>query len=246
MLPGGTDPYRRLGIHMAYWFVPRIASDSNIRDTYMAPGGRQIMRRSHNPTETQAYFVLREESEEASTVHRESAERQQAFWADRFRDAGWQTERFVAGMRTSPFFYSQEIVQVRTDTWSKGRVVLAGDAAHCASPYSGMGISGGLVGAHVLAGKLNRHPHDLPTALANYDAVLRPFVDKIQAEVNPRILRLGMPMTQRAITAFQSATAVACFLRVPDLVARYSKEDRGGDWQLPQNPAPLGVSRLGL
>ncbi|WP_328580780.1 FAD-dependent monooxygenase [Streptomyces sp. NBC_00370] len=246
MLPEGTDPYRRLGIHMAYWFVPRIASDSNIRDTYMAPGGRQIMRRSHNPTETQAYFVLREESEEASAVHRESAERQQAFWADRFRDAGWQTERFVAGMRTSPFFYSQEIVQVRTDTWSKGRVVLAGDAAHCASPYSGMGISGGLVGAHVLAGELNRHPHDLPTALANYDAVLRPFVDKIQAEVNPRIPRLGMPMTQRAITAFQSATAVACFLRVPDLVARYSKEDRGGDWQLPQNPAPLGVSRLGL
>lgn len=246
MLPEGTDPYRRLGIHMAYWFVPRIASDSNIRDTYMAPGGRQIMRRSHNPTETQAYFVLREESDEASAVHRESAERQQAFWADRFRDAGWQTERFVAGMRTSPFFYSQEIVQVRTDTWSKGRVVLAGDAAHCASPYSGMGISGGLVGAHVLAGEINRHPHDLPTALANYDAVLRPFVDKIQAEVNPRILRLGMPMTQRAITAFQSATAVACFLRVPDLVARYSKEDRGGDWQLPQNPAPLGVSRLGL
>lgn len=62
---------------------------------------------------------------------------------------------------TSPFFYSQEIVQVRTDTWSKGRVVLAGDAAHCASPYSGMGTSGGLVG------EINRHSGDLPTALAN-------------------------------------------------------------------------------
>ncbi|QDQ09935.1 FAD-dependent monooxygenase [Streptomyces spectabilis] len=234
ILPEGFDPYWRVGIHMAYWFVPRIDSDSDIRDTYMVPGGRQIMRRSHNPTQTQVYFVLREASEEASAIHREPVERQQGFWACRFRDAGWQTERFIEGMRTSPFFYSQEIAQVRTDTWSKGRVVLAGDAAHCASPYSGMGISGGLVGAHVLADEINRHPDDLPTALANYDTVLRPFVNHIQAEVNPRLLRLGMPMTQPAINVFHTVTALACFLRIPDLVARRSKEDRGGDWQLPR------------
>ncbi|MFE7992660.1 FAD-dependent monooxygenase [Streptomyces shenzhenensis] len=241
ILPAGFDPYWRVGIHMAYWFVPRIASDSNIRDTYMVPGGRQIMRRSHNPTETQVYFVIREESEEASAIHRAPVERRQEFWASRFRDAGWQTERFIEGMKTSPFFYSQEIVQVRTDTWSKGRVVLAGDAAHCASPYSGMGISGGLVGAYVLAGEINRHPGDLPTALANYDTVLRPFVDEIQGEVNPRLLRLGMPMTQRAIDAFQAATALASFLHVPELAARFSKEDRGGSWQLPENPAPISA-----
>lgn len=233
ILPEGFDPYWRVGIHMAYWFVPRIDSDSNIRDTYMVPGGRQIMRRSHNPAETQVYFVMREESEEASAIHREPVERQQEFWASRFRDAGWQTERFIEGMRTSPFFYSQEVAQVRTDTWSRGRVVLAGDAAHCASPYSGMGISGGLVGAYVLADEINQHPDDLPTALANYDTVLRPFVDEIQAEVNPRLLRLGMPMTQRAINAFQTVTALACALRIPDLVARWSKADRGGNWQLP-------------
>ncbi|WP_328661197.1 FAD-dependent monooxygenase [Streptomyces sp. NBC_00334] len=136
LLPEGADPYWRVGIHMAYWFVPRIASDSSIRDTYMVPGGRQIMRRSHNATETQVYFVLREESAKASAIHRAPVEQQQKFWADRFRDAGWQTGRFIEGMQDSPFFYSQEIVQVRTDRWYKGRVVLAGDAAHCASPYS--------------------------------------------------------------------------------------------------------------
>ncbi|MFJ6621501.1 FAD-dependent monooxygenase [Kitasatospora sp. NPDC091335] len=238
ILPEGADPYWRVGIHMAYWFVPRTDSDSDIRDTYMVPGGRQIMRRSHNPTETQVHFVLREESEEASAVHREPVERQQAFWAGRFRDAGWQTERFTAGMGSSPFFHSQEVVQVRTGTWSEGRVVLAGDAAHCASPYSGMGVSGGLVGAHVLADEINRHPDDLPTALANYDTVLRPFVDRIQAEVSPRLLRLGLPMTRRAIEAFQAATALASFLHIPDLVARRSKEERGGDWQLPGPARP--------
>lgn len=241
LLPADFDPYWRVGIHMAYWFVPRIASDSNIRDTYMVPGGRQIMRRSHNPTETQVYFVLREDLAEATAIHRAPVEQQQEFWAGRFRDAGWQTERFIEGMRTSPFFYSQEIAQVRTDTWSKGRVVLAGDAAHCASPYSGMGISGGLVGAYVLAGEINRHAHDLPTALANYDRVLRPFVNEIQAEVNPRLLRVGMPMNRHAISAFHSATALACFFRIPDLVASFSKEDRGGDWQLPAYAVPVAA-----
>lgn len=239
LLPEGFDPYWRVGIHMAYWFVPRIASDSNIRDTYMVPGGRQIMRRSHNATETQVYFVMREESADASAIHRAPVEQQQKFWADRFSDAGWQTERFVEGMKRSPFFYSQEIAQVRTDTWSKGRVVLAGDAAHCASPYSGMGISGGLVGAYVLAGEVNRHADDLPSALANYDRVLRPFVNEIQAEVNPRLLRVGMPMNQHAISAFQTTTALACFFRIPGLIARFSKEDRGGDWQLPAYPVPV-------
>lgn len=239
LLPEGFDPYWRVGIHMAYWFVPRIASDSNIRDTYMVPGGRQIMRRSHNATETQVYFVMREESAEASAIHRAPVEQQQKFWAGRFSDAGWQTERFVEGMKRSPFFYSQEIAQVRTDTWSKGRVVLAGDAAHCPSPYSGMGISGGLVGAYVLAGEVNRHAEDLPSALANYDRVLRPFVNEIQAEVNPRLLRVGMPMNQHAISAFQTTTALACFFRIPGLVARFSKEDRGGDWQLPAYPVPV-------
>ncbi|MBM2619482.1 FAD-dependent monooxygenase [Actinoplanes sp. LDG1-06] len=233
ILPPGTDPYWRVGIHMAYWFVPRIASDSNIRDTYMATGGRQIMRRSHNPAETQAYFVLREQSAEASAIHRQPVEQQQEFWARRFRDAGWQTRRFVDGMKDSPFFYSQEVAQVRIGRWCSGRVVLAGDAAHCASPYSGMGVSGGLAGAYVLAGEINRRPDDLPAALTNYESTLRPFVDRIQGEVNPRLLRLGLPMTRRAIVAFQTATAVACRLHIPELVARFATEDRGGDWQLP-------------
>ncbi len=191
--PDAADPYLRMGIHMAYWFIPRTpADDGNIRNTYLAPGGRMIMRRSHNPTETQVYFVLRESSEEASAIHRAPLDQQKQFWIERFRDAGWQTDRFIQGMMTTPNFYSQEVVQVRTDTWCKGRVVLVGDAAHCASPFSGMGVSGSLVGAYVLAGEINRNTGDLARAFALYDKTLRPFVNEIQ-NVNPSLLRLGMP-----------------------------------------------------
>ena len=233
---GVPDPYRRLGIHMAYWFVPRVASDGDIRDTYVATGGRQIMRRSHNPSETQAYFLLRESSAEASAIHREPVETQKRFWTERFRDAGWQAGRFIDGMATTPSFYSQEAIQVRTDTWSRGRVVLAGDAAHCASPFSGMGVSGALVGAHVLAGEINRRPDDLSTALRNYDTVLRPFVDEIQATVKPRLLALGMPRSRPGVEAVLLATGIATALHIPDLVARFTPHDRGGGWTLPENP----------
>ena len=243
LLPDGEDPYRRLGLHLAYWFVPRIAADGAVRDTYVAPGGRMIMRRSHHPDWTQAYFVLREDSDEVRAVHRADVETQQAFWAGRFAGAGWQAGRFIEGMSSSPSFYSSEALQVRTSTWSRGRVVLVGDAAHCASPYSGMGISAGLVGAHVLARQVNAHADDLPTALAAYDAELRPFVDVVQANVKPRLLRLGLPRTRWGVGALLAGSAVATALRVPELVARRASTDRGGEWLLPPDPAPAPADR---
>ena len=227
--------YWRMGVHMAYWFIPRAENDSNIRQTCNAPGGRMIFRRSHSPTETQVYFVLRDASSEASDVHREPIERQKVFWADRFRDAGWQMDRFVEGMKTTSNFYSQEVLQVRTGTWSKGRVVLVGDAAHCASPFSGMGVSGSLVGAYVLAGEISRRARALPEALEGYERVLRPFVREIQ-DVSMPLLRLAMPTTRWGIRALHTATAAACFLHIPDLVARFSLHDRDGGWSLPKYP----------
>ncbi|WP_031465905.1 FAD-dependent oxidoreductase [Sciscionella sediminilitoris] len=237
ILPAGApEPYWKVGIHTAHWLIPRTGSDSDFKNTFHAPNGRMIMRRSHNADDTQVYFFLREQSAEASAIHREPVEEQKRFWADRFRDAGWQTERFLDGMAKSESFYSQEALQVRTDTWSKGRVVLLGDAAHCASPYSGMGASGALVGAYVLAGELDRHTDDLPTALANYDSTLRPFVNEIQASVKPRLLRLGMPDSKLAIEVFHGLTTLGCALHLPELVARCSPQDRGGSWQLPAIP----------
>lgn len=231
--PEGEEPYWRTGLHMAYWFVPRVPADGNVRETYPAAGGRQIMRRSHNPSETQAYFVLRDSSGEASAIHRAPIKDQQRFWGDRFRDAGWQSQRFIDGMATAPFFYSQEVLQVRIDSWSKGRVVLLGDAAHCASPYSGMGISGGLVGAYVLAGEIAATPDDLAGALRRYDTTLRPFVDEIQAAVKPRLLALGLPKPKIGVAALQVAFRLACALKIPERIAARASTDRGGAWALP-------------
>jgi hypothetical protein len=56
----------------------------------------------------------------------------------------------------------QRTAQVHASTWSRGRVVLLGDAAYCASPISGMGTSLALAGAYVLAGE-QPQPVSAPT-----------------------------------------------------------------------------------
>ncbi|KAI1375363.1 FAD/NAD(P)-binding domain-containing protein [Hypoxylon crocopeplum] len=232
--PDAPEPYRQLGIHMAYWFIPRTEADTPIRHTYLSPGGRMIFRRSHNPSETQVYFFLRNDSPELSSIPRASTEQQKEFWSQRFRDAGWQAPRFIEGMKTTTNWYCQEVVQVKTATWSQGRVVLMGDAAHCPSPFSGMGTTGALVGAYVLAGEINRNPEDLSQAFANYDEKLRPFVDEVQ-NINPTLLRLGMPDSWWGIKIIHLLARVLCFLRIPDLISRFSSEEKGG-WKVPDYP----------
>lgn len=230
------DPYWPVGIHMAYWFIPRDAADADIRETYVAPGRRMIMRRSHSATHTQVYFELWDQSEEAAAVQRGPTEGQKKFWADRFRDAGWQAGRFIAGLRDADFFYSQEVVQVRTGTWATGRVALVGDAGYCPSPFSGMGTSAALVGAYVLAGEISRTPNDPATAFARYQEALRPFVERVQAQVNPKLLRIGFPKGRLGVGALLAMARVGSLLRLPELAARFAGEDRGGDWPLPDYP----------
>jgi hypothetical protein len=58
-------------------------------------------------------------------------------------------------------------------------------------------------------------------------------VDKIQSRVNPKLLRVGFPKGWTGITALRTMGAVATFLRLPGLAARFAKKDRGGDWALP-------------
>ncbi|KAI8578328.1 hypothetical protein K450DRAFT_266119 [Umbelopsis ramanniana AG] len=227
--------YRRLGVYFSYWFVPRTAVDTNLFKFYHCPGGRAVVSRSHSPTESQAYFVFKDDSEETRSLFRAPIEQQKEFLEQKFRGAGWHTDRFIEGMKTTENFYCQEIVQVRTDTWYKNRVVLLGDAGYCPSPLSAMGTTASFVGAYVLAGEINRNSEDLPQAFANYEKTLRPFVDELQNINLKLLLGLGLPQTQLAITILHAAVWLFCFLRIPQLIHKYTS-DEVGDWKLPDYP----------
>ena len=228
------EPFRRFGLYWAYFFVPRAEMDNNIRKVYNIPGSRMVMNRTHSPTEGQAYFALLDDSEELRSIPKAPIETQKEFWSKKFQGAGWQTDRFIKDMKTTENFYCQEIVQVRTDTWSKGRVVLLADAAHCPSPLSGMGTTSAFVGAYVLAGEIGRNSEDLQQAFAKYENTLRPFVDEIQ-KFNPFLLRFGYPKTQFGINFIHFIARLVTFFRIPDLVSRFSREEKGG-WALPVYP----------
>jgi 2-polyprenyl-6-methoxyphenol hydroxylase-like FAD-dependent oxidoreductase len=92
--------------------------------------------------------------------------------------------QFIDAMKKTDQFYFNELAQIRMPSWSKGRVVLAGDAAYCASPFSGQGTSLALVGAFVLVRELVRHWGELAQAFAAYDALMRPYVNLNQALVD--------------------------------------------------------------
>lgn len=106
---------------------------------------------------------------------------QKTLVAERSAGWGWEISNFIERMWSSTDFYFGALAQTLMDSWSKGRIVLAGDAGYCPSPFSGQGTSLALVGAYILAQELGRSPHDHARAFAVYDARMRPYVLKNQA-----------------------------------------------------------------
>ncbi|MGC2660195.1 MAG: FAD-dependent monooxygenase [Bryobacteraceae bacterium] len=100
--------------------------------------------------------------------------------ASHFAGEKWQVPRLLKMMEDAPDFYFDSISQIRMDRWSSGRVVLLGDAAHCASPVSGMGTSLAVVGAYILAGELKQADGDYTAAFARYEALMRDFANQCQ------------------------------------------------------------------
>jgi 2-polyprenyl-6-methoxyphenol hydroxylase-like FAD-dependent oxidoreductase len=79
--------------------------------------------------------------------------------------------------------------QVLLDRWSRGRLVLLGDAGYCPSPLTGLGTSLALVGAYILAGELTAASPDATTATEQdalqgafdrYEIRMRPYVKQSQ------------------------------------------------------------------
>ncbi|RRS00465.1 FAD-dependent monooxygenase [Glycomyces terrestris] len=117
-------------------------------------------------------------SEPIEYDHRDTAA-QKRLVAERVTGFGWEVPTFIERMMKAEDFYFDSMAQIRMDAWSAGRVVLVGDAAHCAAPLSGQGTSLALVGAYVLADELGR-TGDHALAFARYETRMRPFAEANQ------------------------------------------------------------------
>ncbi|WP_419421390.1 tetracycline destructase (plasmid) [Legionella sp. D16C41] len=102
---------------------------------------------------------------------------QKQFLRDTFHDFGWETKNILNRMPESNDFYFDAIMQVKMNSWTKGRIALVGDAGYCPSPLSGQGNNLAFVGAYILAGELKAATGNYIQAFTRYNELLRPFVD---------------------------------------------------------------------
>jgi 2-polyprenyl-6-methoxyphenol hydroxylase-like FAD-dependent oxidoreductase len=109
---------------------------------------------------------------------------QQQLILETFADFKWEIPNILAAMRGSADFYFDSMAQIHMLHWSKGRVALVGDAAYSATPLSGQGTSIAIAGAYVLAGELLEAHGDPKIAFAQYETLIRPFIEKNQALAN--------------------------------------------------------------
>ncbi|KAK7735648.1 hypothetical protein SLS53_007388 [Cytospora paraplurivora] len=246
--PDAEDPFHFLNLYLAYFTVPNMADqDPKVFRWLLLPGRRGVMTRNDNPKTQQVYLahLHQNNTELEASLQTGDVRKQKEVWAELLHDAEWEVPRFLDAMLNDPLaddFFFQKIGQVRLDKWYRGRVVLVGDAAYCPSPLTGKGTSLGILGAYVLAGELSKHLGNgadqgeaIDAALASYDRVFRPCVEKAH-EIPLGAPGILFPKTSGGIWFLQLIVGLLVALRIDKLFERFASDNVGGDWQLPDYP----------
>jgi 2-polyprenyl-6-methoxyphenol hydroxylase-like FAD-dependent oxidoreductase len=92
---------------------------------------------------------------------------------------GWVVPVALDRCPPSAEIYYDVVAQVEVPCWSRGRVVLVGDAGYAVSLLAGQGASLGVAGAFVLAEQLARH-ESIDAAVASYERLWRPVAEEKQ------------------------------------------------------------------
>jgi 2-polyprenyl-6-methoxyphenol hydroxylase-like FAD-dependent oxidoreductase len=172
--------FKSLGIHGAYFSIPRIDGEGTLARGHLAPGRKMIITRTSDRPVTGALLFTMKESPRLKASYRESLENQKEAFVEVFKDIDWQTDRLISGLKKSDDFYANELGQIKMNHLFTGRVVLLGDAGYCPSPFTGLGTNLCLVGAYLLAGELARQGNDINGALKGYEEKMRSFIDECQ------------------------------------------------------------------
>ncbi|HKP55407.1 MAG TPA: FAD-binding domain [Polyangiales bacterium] len=175
---GPEEQYERfLDYAVAAFTIPGYRPrDEGVYVAYGAPG-RQIARFSMRGDRTM--FLLVVADPDARNIDPRDARAHRAYLRDAFSGVGWEWPQIWPGLSQCDALYFDRVSQIHLPAWSKGRVVLLGDAAHAPSLLAGQGAGLAIIGAYVLAGELAR-TRDYALAFQRYEARMRPFVEQKQ------------------------------------------------------------------
>ena len=169
---GPQDRYEaRLGYMVAAFetagYRPR---DERVYVIHGVPG-RQVARFALHQDRTLFLFIF---TGELDVGHDIGA--QKAILKDQFGNVGWECPQIFAALDRCDELYFDRVSQIKIDHWSRGRVVLAGDAASCISLLGGQGTALAMTAAYVLAGELAKSRGQYGEAFQRYEQLLRPYL----------------------------------------------------------------------
>ncbi|WP_300180413.1 FAD-binding domain [Bradyrhizobium sp.] len=125
----------------------------------------------------------------------------------------WECPAILAELDRAAEVYFDRVSQIRMTDWSKGRIVLLGDAAFCVSLLAGQGSALAMISAYVLAGELAAAGGQYRQAFDNYEARLRSFIETKQRAPNA----LPAPLRRRPVGALVFAIRWSRHFRFPGL-----------------------------
>ncbi|KAI0181070.1 putative monooxygenase [Hypoxylon sp. FL1284] len=230
--PSFPDPRHDIGAHIAYFTAPTREGDSKDWTVCVMPGGKSLMTRKDQPDNIRVYLTTKGHCEALDAAR--TLPEQKAALVELFKGSeGAQLDRFLEALSESPMaddLYSQHLTQIRLPegAWSRGRVALIGDAAHCPTPLGGgVGTTTALIGAYVLAGELSRRwkekgesldESSIEAASKEYERLVRPFITKEQ-QVYGSFLKFMLPETKIGISVLHWVVWTIVSLRIHQLIA---------------------------
>ncbi|MEV6410068.1 FAD-dependent monooxygenase [Kribbella sp. NPDC051718] len=168
---------------------------------HSAPGGRWVaLRPDHDPQYAKALLSFR-----SPLLPRLKQAEQKALLAKTFQGIGWHAPHILDALPAADDFYFDTTSRVVVPEWSRGRIVLLGDAGYCGSPLAGHGTALSLVGAYVLAGELIEYDGDHARAFPAYQREMQPYVDQ-RTELPPGGVKMAMPLTATGIRLRDAST----------------------------------------
>lgn len=175
--------------------VDKLLIERDTAQLFNVPGKAVMLNAYKNKTDIILGFVS---EEEIPYDYRDEVQHRKMI-AEQFVGVGWRTAELLKEVESSQNFYFDKLCQIRMPSWSKGRVVLVGDAAYCPSPAAGMGGSVAIDGAAALGDALRSAAGDYALAFRTYDETFRPFIDEVQADAVRAAFETLVPRTEEAI-----------------------------------------------
>jgi 2-polyprenyl-6-methoxyphenol hydroxylase-like FAD-dependent oxidoreductase len=213
--------------------------DQDVYVMYNAPG-HMVGRVSLHNDRTLFLFVFAA-TEAAAPATPPNVRKQKAILRARFGGKAWECPEILNALERTDDLYFDRVSQVRMPQWSRGRIALVGDAAYCVSLVAGQGSALALTGAYVLAGELAQASGRHVEGFANYETVLRAFIESKQTAAErfagafaPKT-RWGLMLRNQVIRAaaipgiarFAFGSDIIDKLRLPDYSWRFLPRSSG-------------------